>query len=64
MKSFFLALFTFIFIIGFAQNPSTLPIEERHSTHYGLWILGVILVIAAGVALYMLIKKDPRKDAV
>ncbi len=40
------------------------PIEERHAINYGWWILGVIIIFAAGIGLYMLIKKDPRKDAV
>lgn len=40
------------------------PIEERHDTNYGWWVLGVLLILAAGIGLYMFIKKDPRKDAV
>jgi hypothetical protein len=27
------------------------------------WLLGVILILAAGMGLYVLIKKNPRKDA-
>lgn len=40
------------------------PIEEQHAIGYGWWLLGVLLAIGVGIVLYMLIKKDPRRDAV
>ena len=40
-----------------------MPAEETRPTSYWWWVIGVILAIAAGMLLYLLIKKDPRKDA-
>ena len=49
---------------AYAQNAPPAPIEEQHHISYWWWVLGVLLAIGAGIGLYMLIKKDPRRDAV
>lgn len=43
---------------------TTMPVEEHYPTSYWWWIVGVILAIGAGIALYMILKKDPRRDAI
>ena len=43
-----------------APNP---PLEERKQFSWWWWAIGVIVAIAGGMLLYVLIKKDPRKDA-
>jgi Mg2+ and Co2+ transporter CorA len=49
---------------GFGQNvPLQHPIEEQYHISYWWWLLGVVIVIAIGIALYMVLKKNPRKDA-
>lgn len=40
------------------------PIEERIRTNQWWWLLGVVITLAIGIAIYMAIKKNPRKDAV
>lgn len=56
---------TFLLLAVCAQSvPPQQPIEEQHHISYGWWILGVIFAIGAGIGLYMLIKKDPKRDAV
>jgi peptidoglycan/LPS O-acetylase OafA/YrhL len=43
--------------------PTATPIEETKHVSWWWWVLGVALVIGAGMLLYVLIKKNPRKDA-
>lgn len=65
MKPFLTAAFVFCISVAFAQTvPSIQPIEEIHHISYWWWVLGVLLAIGAGVVIYMLIKKDPKRDAV
>ena len=65
MKLSILAVFTFISLAVYAQTvPIPQPVEERHQISYWWWVLGVLLAIGAGIGLYMLIKKDPKRDAV
>ena len=56
----------FICCLTIANGQATLPqpVEERHPVNYWWWIIGVAIVIGLGILAYMLIKKDPRKDAV
>ncbi|WP_018613555.1 hypothetical protein [Segetibacter koreensis] len=63
------SLLTAIFVLGlsalFAQSiPVHQPVEDRYHISYWWWALGVILAIGVGVIIYMLIKKDPKRDAV
>lgn len=65
MKLLISTVFIFLLLAVYAQSvPVQQPVEERHPTSYWWWILGVLLAIGAGIGLYMLIKKDPKRDAV
>jgi hypothetical protein len=64
MKSVLTATVIFCLSAAYGQNDPPLPIEEQHPTNYWWWLLGVVLAIGAGIGLYMLIKKDPKRDAV
>lgn len=44
-------------------TPPAAPIEEREHISWWWWVIGVVLVLAGGMLLYVLMKKDPRKDA-
>lgn len=44
-----------------AEQPAV-PIEDREHINWLWWVIGVILVLAGGMVLYVLIKKNPRKD--
>ena len=65
MKPLLTAFFVSCFLNVFAQTvPVQQPIEERYPVNYWWWILGVLLAIGVGILVYMLIKKDPKKDVV
>lgn len=65
MKLLISTVFIFLLLAVYAQTvPVPQPVEERHHISYWWWILGVLLAIGAGMGLYMLIKKDPKRDAV
>ncbi len=65
MKSLLTAAAIITFSAAFAQTvPVPSPVEEQYKISYWWWILGVLLAIGAGVIIYLLIKKDPRRDAV
>ncbi len=65
MKLLISTVFTFILSALYAQSvPVPQPIEEQYHINYWWWVLGVLLAIGAGIGLYMLIKKDPKRDAV
>lgn len=42
--------------------PTATQIEDTKHISWWWWVLGVVLVIAGGMLLYVLIKKNPRKD--
>ena len=65
MKSLFSLLFVLLTTTVFAlqSNVTPMPAEETKPTSYWWWVLGVVLALGAGMLLYLLIKKDPRKDA-
>ena len=66
MKSLLSLLFVLLTLTVFAlqSNVATpMPPEETKPTSYWSWVLGVILALAGGMLLYLLIKKDPKKDA-
>jgi len=64
MKYSIAAFLTFSFFAASAQTVPVQPIEEQYHINYWWWILGVLLAIGAGIGLYMLIKKNPKKDVV
>lgn len=65
MKPVLIAAFMFcISIVSGQTTPALQPIEERHETSHWWWILGVALAIGVGVVIYIIIKKDPKRDAV
>jgi hypothetical protein len=64
MKSFLTSGLVFSLMAVFAQSvPIQKPIEEQYHVSYWWWTIGVLLAIGAGIGLYMLLKKDPRRDA-
>lgn len=64
MKLLISTVLTFLFLAVYAQTVPVEPVEERHHISYWWWVLGVLLAIGAGIGLYMLIKKDPKRDVV
>jgi heme/copper-type cytochrome/quinol oxidase subunit 2 len=48
--------------LAWQTTTSTVPVEERHFS-WTWWIIGVIVVLALGMLVYVNIKKNPRKDA-
>lgn len=56
-------LFSKVVFAWQSNAPASMPVEEAKPVSYWWWIIGVILAIAAGMLLYVLIKKDPKKDA-
>jgi phosphotransferase system glucose/maltose/N-acetylglucosamine-specific IIC component len=65
MKSLLTTAFMFCMSAAFTQTvPAPQPIEEQYHINYWWWVLGVALAIGAGIIIYMLIKKDPKRDAV
>lgn len=64
MKTLFITAFLFCISVAFGQTvPAQQPLEDRYHISYWWWVLGVLLAIGAGIVLYMLIKKDPKRDA-
>jgi hypothetical protein len=65
MKTLLTAFFAFYSFAIYAQTvPAQQPVEERYHISYWWWVLGVLLAIGIGVLVYILIKKDPKRDAV
>jgi len=65
MKSLLAAVFTFyLFALSAQTVPPDRPVEEQYHISYWWWVLGVLLAIGAGIIIYLLIKKDPKRDAV
>ena len=60
--SSFLQIQTLQAIARQVQAPKA-PIEERKQFNWLWWAIGVIIAIAGGMLLYVLIKRNPRKDA-
>ena len=44
-------------------QPLEPPLEERKKFSWWWWVIGVIVTLAGGMLLYVLIKRNPRKDA-
>ncbi|MGI8636859.1 MAG: hypothetical protein ACR2KZ_15805 [Segetibacter sp.] len=65
MKSLITSFLVFCITVTFAQTvPVQQPVEERYQPNYWWWLLGVLVSIGVGVIIYLLIKKDPKRDAV
>ncbi len=65
MKALLTAVFAFCLLLAYAQTvPIQQPVEERYHISYWWWLLGVIVAIGLGIGVYMIIKKDPKRDAV
>ena len=65
MKLIFTVILVLLTGLAYAQTvPVQEPVEERHQISYWWWILGVLIALGVGIVIYMLIKKDPRRDAV
>ncbi len=67
MKRIILPVFILLANAVFAlQNTAatSVPVEQTKAISYWWWVIGVVLAIAGGMLLYVLIKKDPKKDAV
>lgn len=65
MKILLLTLFSFVLSVTFAQTvPVQQPVEQQYHINYWWWIIGVLLALGVGVLIYLMIKKDPKRDAV
>ena len=64
MKPFLFLVIVLKAMQAAAQSvPLQQPIEEQYHVNYWWWFIGVVLAIGAGIAAYMILKKDPRRDA-
>ncbi len=52
------------FAYAFQNSGITTPPEETRPASNWWWVIGVALAIGLGMLLYVLIKKDPKRDAV
>lgn len=64
MKSLLTAAFVLALNFVKAQTAMPQPVEQQHHVSYWWWLFGVLLALIAGIIIYMLIKKDPKRDAV
>lgn len=65
MKSFLSVVLAFCMSTLYAQTvPVRQPVEEHYHISYWWWVLGVLLAVGMGMLIYLLIKKDPKRDAV
>lgn len=63
MKAIFLLVCTMSIFLAFGQPANLQPVEDGHALSPLVKGVGVIVVLALGIIVYMLIKKNPRKDA-
>lgn len=49
---------------AFQNSGITTPPEETKPASNWWWVIGVVLAIALGMLLYVLIKKDPKRDVI
>lgn len=65
MKPLITTILIFCLTVMYAQTvPVQQPVEERYQTNPWWWLLGVLIAIGVGVVIYLMIKKDPKRDAV
>ena len=50
-------------LAAFSQANTPAPVEQTHTVSHWWWLISVAVAFALGIAAYMLIKKNPRKDA-
>ena len=64
MKRLPAIVFILISVSAFAFQDSTtkMPPEETRPTSYWWWVLGGVISLAVGIALYRILKKDPGRD--
>lgn len=64
MKYFITALsLAFLTVMTYAQPAPPAPLEQTDSTHFWWKIISVVIGLGLGIVVYMLLKKNPRKDA-
>jgi heme/copper-type cytochrome/quinol oxidase subunit 2 len=51
------------FSFAFQDTTARMPPEVTKPASNWWWLIGVVLALAAGMLLYVLIKKDPKRDA-
>ena len=65
MKKIFTTVLLSYITVAIGQSvPVQQPVEEQYHFNYWWWVIGVVLALAGGMLIYMLIKKDPKRDAV
>lgn len=63
MKAILLLVCTMYISLAFGQPANLQPVEDGHAISPLIKAGGVVVVLALGIIVYMLIKKNPRKDA-
>lgn len=47
-------------VFAFQDNPAN--VQESRPVNFWWWIIGVVISIGLGLAVYFMIKKNPKKD--
>ncbi len=64
MKKFLTFIFLISTIVIQAQNTTPAPIEQTTEMSFWWKVISIVIGLGLGIGAYMLIKKNPRKDAV
>ncbi len=64
MKKILSLIFLISSIVTHAQNITPEPIEQTTEMSFWWKIISIVIGLGLGIAAYLLIKKNPRKDAV
>lgn len=48
--------------VAFGQDNTGMPPEDTTPGTYWPWLIGMLVALIAGMILYRIIKKNPRKD--
>ncbi len=64
MKSSLLSIFTNVMFQQLMAQSDTSKLVEESSNSGRLWSIGFLIAFIIGIALYFIIKKNPKKDAV
>ncbi len=64
MKSALLSTFTIILYQQLMAQGDTSKLVEESANSGRLWSVGFLIAFVVGIALYFVIKKNPKKDAV
>lgn len=64
MKRLLLSVFLLLAnaVFAFQDSIATMPAEQTRPVSHWWWVIGVIVTIGLGMLVYVLIKKDPRRD--